>query len=255
MTILSMLAIEIMILPCPRSRPSWSYNSFALPPTPALGPRIRLPHHNGRMTSMEEWYGALSHRCSRGMIAGETLCERILKTTTAMLQDRGFHTSASVAEMKRNLTASLPTRFTNDAGKECMLFLDREERTGVKTVRMLMEQHPETSLVVIAIDGATPFTRREMAKVEHVHLFHAKELIHNITQHAMVPKHEAVPPDEVAAITRTFCVTDEQWPVIFTTDPVARWFAWPPDTIVRIHRNGLTQDRQVFYRKVVKGSA
>lgn len=207
------------------------------------------------MTSMEEWYGALSSRCSRGMIAGETLCERILKTVTEMLLDRGFRTSASVAEMKRNLTTGVPTRFRNDAGKECVFFFDREEKTGVKTVRTLMEQHPEADLVVVAIDGATAFTRRETAKIEHVYFFHAKELIHNITQHAIVPKHEAVPPEEVDAIKSKFCVTDEQWPVIFTTDPVARWFAWAPDTIVRIHRNGLTQDRQVFYRKVVRGSA
>ena len=206
------------------------------------------------MTSLDEWCGTLSSRCSRGMVAGETLCERILATTTEMLGDRGFRTTASVTDMKRNLAQSIPTSFTNDAGTECLLFFDREERTGVKTVRTLMEHHPGASLVVIAIDGATPFTRREMSKTDHVYFFHAKELMHNITKHAIVPKHEAVPPEELAEIKKTFCVTDEQWPVIFTTDPVARWFAWPPDTIVRIHRNGLTQDRQFFYRKVVRSS-
>ena len=203
---------------------------------------------------MEEWYASLSQRCARGMVAGESLCEMILSTATEMLQDRGYQTAASTAEMKRNIAAGTPTPFSNPQGGECLLFFDREERTGVKTVRALMEQHPGAALVVVAIDGATPFTRREMAKVNHVFFFHAKELMHNITKHSIVPKHEAVPAEEVEEIKKTYCVLDDQWPVLLTTDPVARWFAWPPDTIVRIHRDGLTQDRQIFYRKVVKAA-
>lgn len=203
---------------------------------------------------MEEWYAALSQRCSRGMVAGETLSERILTTATQMLTDRGFEVTASLAELKRNLLAGQPTLVARADGSKCLLFFDREERTGVKTVRSILDQYPDASLLVIAIDGATPFTRREMAKCAHVHFFHAKELLHNITRHALVPRHEVVPPDEVEQIKARYCVTDEQWPVIFTTDPVARWFAWPPDTIVRIHRTGLTQDTQIFYRKVVRAS-
>ena len=204
---------------------------------------------------MESWHATLSQRCSRGMVLGEKLCERILETAAEMLNDRGFTTTASVADMKHNLALGVPTRFTkaqDSGGGTCLLFFDREERTGVKTVRTLMEQHADTHLVIIAIDGATPFTKREMSNVRHVSFFQAKELMHNITKNSLVPKHEAVPAEDVPHIKEKFCVLDEQWPAILSTDPVARWFAWPLGTIVRIHRTGLTQDTHVFYRKVAK---
>lgn len=218
---------------------------------------MRTVEHASTRT-MEDWYAVLSQRCSRGMVGGEEICERILNTTVEMLGDRGYTVSTTLAEMKQNIASGAPTaQGVNDDGDECFLFVDKEERTGVKTVRTLMEERPRGRFVVVSADGPTPFTRREFTRREgtdgplRVQFFRAKELVHNVTRHAIVPKHEAVPATEVEGIKRQFCILDGQWPIILTTDPVVRWYAWAPDTIVRIHRRGLTQDKHTFYRRVV----
>lgn len=207
-------------------------------------------------TLMDEWYVRLSQRCSRAMVAGETLCERILQTASEMLTDRGYIVNASVPEMVRNITEGVPAMKTVDAhGGQCLLYFDREDRTGVKTVRTLIDSNPGSEIVIVAIDGVTPFARKEFCNVDYVHFFNAKELIHNVTKHSMVPKHEAIPTEEVAITSKRYCVSGNQWPVILSSDPVVRYYGWVPNTIVRIYRKGLTQDEHIFFRRVVRATA
>lgn len=196
-------------------------------------------------------YTLLSSRCSHGMVSGEEICDRVLRTATQMMADRGFSCACDLDAMKARVAKGKAAVASSAAdGRQCILFLDREERIGVKTVRTLQDEHQGAHLVCIAVGGPTPFTKREMASSD-VSFFNARELMHNVTTHSLVPKHEALSAAEVADVRAQYNMLDSKWPKLLTTDPVVRYYNWPVGTIVRIRRTGISENEQIFYRQVV----
>tara|TARA_B100000683_G_scaffold139022_1_gene135440 strand:- start:779 stop:1303 length:525 start_codon:yes stop_codon:yes gene_type:complete len=172
-----------------------------------------------------------------------------------MLEDRGFEVPAvGAATAKARFLESQPIH-TGEArdGRRVVLYIDSEERTGIKRVRQLMEQHPD-DIVVVSIDGVTPFTKKEVAHEARITFFVAKEVMHNLPRHCLVPRHTALSQEEAEAVKKRFHMMDHHWMLLLSSDPVARWYNWRIGTIVRIERTGLTQDTHVVYRKVVRAA-
>lgn len=82
------------------------------------------------------------------------------------------------------------------------------------------------------------------------HTFSEKEMLFNVTKHKLVPKHEALTEEEAAAVRKKHF--GGKFQMIYTTDPVVKYFGWPVGTMVRIHRTMAgPQDAYIHYRVVV----
>lgn len=198
-----------------------------------------------------------------GRLHGRQLLSRVHNMALEMLQDRGLTVVESCAsedqllrridEVKHVLRA-LPPHDDKHGGAgpaETVVYIDAEERTGVKLVRTLRDEHgDDTNLCIINAEGATPFTKKEVADCEHVEFWQVHELLCNPTRHALVPRHVALTADETAALQRERCILPEQWPVMLSTDVICRWMRFRKGTVVRIARRGLAHEACDYFRKV-----
>ena len=73
-----------------------------------------------------------------------------------------------------------------------------------------------------------------------------------VTDHVLVPNHVIVSEEEKKAVLAKFNATEDQFPFLFSTDPVAREIGAKPGNMVRISRKSDTAGEATYYRYVVE---
>jgi DNA-directed RNA polymerase subunit H len=73
-----------------------------------------------------------------------------------------------------------------------------------------------------------------------------------VTDHVLVPKHEILSEEEKKEILTKFNATEEQFPFLFSSDPVVREIGAKPGDMVRISRVSDTAGETTYYRFVVE---
>lgn len=73
-----------------------------------------------------------------------------------------------------------------------------------------------------------------------------------VTDHKLVPKHEILQEDEKKQILSKFNATEEQFPFLFSTDPVVREIGAKPGDMIRISRVSDTAGEAFYFRYVVE---
>jgi DNA-directed RNA polymerase subunit H len=73
-----------------------------------------------------------------------------------------------------------------------------------------------------------------------------------VTDHKLVPLHEILGDVEKKQILTQFNATEDQFPFLFSTDPVAREIGAKPGDMVRITRVSDTAGEAIYYRYVVE---
>jgi DNA-directed RNA polymerase I, II, and III subunit RPABC1 len=112
-------------------------------------------------------------------------------------------------------------------------------------------------IVVVVRDGTVaPGTRKTVGRMAaagryRIELFEHREVMINITEHDLVPKHEPMAADDKRQLLEHYCVKDSQLPQMKVSDPVARYFGVDAGTVMKITRKSETAGRYVTYRLVV----
>jgi|TARA_B110000211_G_scaffold177538_1_gene200680 DNA-directed RNA polymerase I, II, and III subunit RPABC1 len=80
--------------------------------------------------------------------------------------------------------------------------------------------------------------------------FHLKELLINIYNHNLVPKHIPITDkEEINKIMEMYSIKSKfQFPIILNTDPISRYLDIKSDTLVKIIRPSKTSGEYVLYR-------
>jgi DNA-directed RNA polymerase subunit H len=73
-----------------------------------------------------------------------------------------------------------------------------------------------------------------------------------VMDHELVPKHDVLSDDEKKDILTRFNATEEQFPFLFSSDPVVRELKAKPGDMVRITRKSDTAGETTYYRFVVE---
>ncbi len=74
----------------------------------------------------------------------------------------------------------------------------------------------------------------------------------DITEHALVPKHEIMKKDDVEEVTKEFHCTVFDLPKILDTDPMVLKIGAKPGDVIRITRDSATAGWTYYYRHVVR---
>lgn len=189
-----------------------------------------------------------------GRIAGDTVLASCYHHLLQMMEDRGAreivrcHTHA---ELARRIDDGEAVIACDVDGTRVHTYVDAEERMGVKFLRTVREAHADGDhLVFVSVEGPTPFTRKEASGTD-VEFWRVNELLANPTRHKLVPEHRALSAVEVDALKHARCITDNQWPLLMSSDIIARWYRFRVGTVVRILRRGIACEEGFYYRKVV----
>lgn len=191
---------------------------------------------------------------------------RVWKTVNEMLDTRGYvvdNDSLTIslesfqarfpdaAEMQSDLEILASTR---DGERILVFFLGG--KIGVREIQACHDKMRPLAVsraIIVIGDAITAIAKKTVAALEGVdiELFFKDELVINITKHTLVPRHEALTPDEKAALLVRYKLKETQLPRINTTDPVSRFLGLKAGAVVRITRKSETAGRYITYRLVV----
>ena len=85
-------------------------------------------------------------------------------------------------------------------------------------------------------------------------IFKIDELMICIVEHVLVPKHEILSQDEGKMVLQEYCARKRDMPLIFSNDPVARYYNMKAGEICRIIRPSVLTGETPFYRIVIKSN-
>merc|ERR1719277_2704344 len=108
---------------------------------------------------------------------------------------------------------------------------------------ILVVRQPLTPMAQTAVKEA-------MAKMR-IEVFTENELIVNITDHELVPKHVPLSEEEKIQLLNRYKLKSTQLPRVQVTDPIARYFGMQREQVMKIIRPSETAGRYVTYRVVV----
>lgn len=138
-------------------------------------------------------------------------------------------------------------RGVGEDGKTISIYIHVEEKVGIKFARAILETAKEReSVVIISLEGPTPFTRKECDD-KRIQFMNAKDVCVNKTRHMLVPKHEKVdvPPDGVEI---------GDLPKISALDPIVQYHNFEVGDILKMMRTFGGHERIPYYRVVAAAS-
>lgn len=178
----------------------------------------------------------------------------------SMMYDRGY-TEKCVPNDDDSMveSSSLVLICKNRNGKKCFAHWLLENKLGINTLRNILQHHERSGslgcIIIICPGGATPFTEkkiREMGVSSIVSVFRTIEVKKNITKHCIVPRHRVCSPQEVIELQRRHRIDNmKNFPILFDTDPVAKYYNFLANDVIQIQRCNAQQEVQFYYRVVV----
>eukprot|EP00026_Physarum_polycephalum_P017143 Phypoly_transcript_18260.p1 GENE.Phypoly_transcript_18260~~Phypoly_transcript_18260.p1 ORF type:complete len:227 (+),score=33.03 Phypoly_transcript_18260:64-744(+) len=167
---------------------------------------------------------------------------QIHKTVIQMLVDRNYLVTQSEQDITREEFKAkyaetisrenlmLLKSKKDDPTDQIFVFFPEGEKVGVKEIRKycirMKDEGVQRALIIIKTN-LTAIAKQALAEVAPKYIleqFLETELLVNITQHQLVPKHIVLTSDEKKSLLEKYKLKDTQLPRIQPTDPVARYF-------------------------------
>ncbi|KAK4564671.1 hypothetical protein RGQ29_006665 [Quercus rubra] len=193
---------------------------------------------------------------------------KVRKTVFQMLRDRGY----SVDDSEINMTRQQFTQHFGERIKRDELFIHKvkeqdssdqiyvffpEGQVGAGVVKNLAQRLKADNIfsaIVVAQNRLTAQAKHgveEVNKLIRMEVFEEKELVVNITEHVLVPKHVVLTNDEKKEMLKKYGLKDLQLPQILVRDPVAKYYGLRRGQVVKIIRESMTADEYETYRLAV----
>lgn len=157
--------------------------------------------------------------------------ERVEKTLTTMLDNRGFV-----------ITNKETDHWTVHGLNEFRVyFITSNQRIGIAQIKPILrdcKDHNIDHIILIGKQSLTSFAEKELATDDmDIEFFLEKELIVNITKHAIQPKFELIQEKaQILRIMDELNVTRSEFPRILRSDPISRYFHAKPGNLFKIYR-------------------
>ena len=147
----------------------------------------------------------------------------------------------------------------NDAAEKVVLIFDGNASVNTQHLKEHLDRasgEGATEIILVVEGNLNPAAKKwaEGAKDERgvgIDVFVEDELVVNITQHELVPKHKPLNDKEAEAALAAFQLTKAQLPRMMARDPVARYFGMKRGDVVQIERKSETAGKYCTMRQVM----
>ena len=89
---------------------------------------------------------------------------------------------------------------------------------------------------------------KEINNELQIEVFTLGDLVVNITEHELVPKHLLLSPEDKELLLKRYKIKEHQLPKILLSDPVARYLGLKRGDVVKIIRVSETAGKYITYR-------
>lgn len=201
---------------------------------------------------------------------------RVRKTVLQMLRDRGYVVFDSIEDIelprqkfeenfvkvnqviRDNLEIKRP-KWNAPSQRILVVFVKKEKdksAIGVKSIRNYCERLKQDNFqkIILILHGRlSPQAKQAISTinslVDRIEYFNESELIINITEHCLVPRHEILTKEECKKLLDKYSIKESQLPKINKNDPIARYLGVEKNQIVKIIRSSETSGRYITYRR------
>jgi DNA-directed RNA polymerase subunit H (RpoH/RPB5) len=178
-------------------------------------------------------------------------------TVKEMLTDRGLELGAlrGVGEDEVQALISSLDIFSLEAGDRDVLFILKKLKNNelVKAAE-LIEVDRRATVIIVSKDKMSTVNLKCVAENfnAEVECFTLDELMVNISKHTLVPQHTILSPADAAALVIGYKLkSPTQLPIIYRSDPMARYIGAKAGDVVKIVRKSATAGETLFYRYCV----
>lgn len=141
-----------------------------------------------------------------------------------------------------------------DTSDQMFVFFSDIAKVGIKPIKLYiqrMETDGVSRAVVVVQEGMTPSAKQALTDVAPRYMLQVlteAEVLVNITEHKLVPKHIVLTCQEKQDLLTKYKLTDKQLPKMKVNDAVARYYGLKRGQVVKILRTGETAGEYVTYR-------
>lgn len=185
----------------------------------------------------------------------------IRKTITEMLEDRGYDTkeiktteSEFISKFKNNLDLSLMKIIIEKDNISLMVLISDEIKISLKGIKLIFDEMQRMNIkkLILIADGIGHSAQKLIDESEYeIDFFKTKELMFNVTQHVLVPKHRILTLEEKNEFLKNRKLKENELPQIMKNDPVAKYYGARKGDVFEIQRISETAGISLYYRIVV----
>ncbi|PNY00182.1 DNA-directed RNA polymerases I, II, and III subunit RPABC1 [Trifolium pratense] len=191
---------------------------------------------------------------------------RVHRTILEMLRDRNYlvldsEVNMSIEEFKakfgenmKRVDLTILKANKDDPSDQIYVFFPDNNKIGVQVVttyrNRMITDNVRRGILVLQVQ-VSPKARAELANLSAKVRMEEDELLVNITQHELVPKHQVLTDAEKKELLKTYTCQETQLPKMLITDPVAKYYGLNRGQVVRITRQSETAGVYITYRIVI----
>ncbi|KAI8869470.1 RPB5 subunit of DNA-directed RNA polymerase [Ramicandelaber brevisporus] len=193
---------------------------------------------------------------------------RVRRTLNKMLADRGYNVTEEdiekplaefQAEHARNGTIdrgslTVLVQHRDDPNDQLLAFFPEDASVGVRPIRkyceLMMQRNIRKGIIIYhgKMSSAANKAISGLAATYQLEAFLEDDLVVNITEHNLVPRHIVLGVEEKKALLNKYSLKETQLPRILQSDPVARYYGLRRGQVVKIIRTSETAGRYLTYR-------
>lgn len=184
---------------------------------------------------------------------------KALETIAKMLINRNV-VDTSVENIYDNFKKSLDTNndeiatYNYNSISYKVKFIQRQVQTIKKTpeIEVFLEEHAKHYKFLI-VSGINEKVKKFLSSVINLEIFTLSEIIINVIDHYLVPKHKLLTSTEKDKLIKEYELKNKDLPRIYISDIISRYYNAQIGDIFEIERYSPISGYSTFYRLVVPG--
>ena len=184
----------------------------------------------------------------------------VMTNVVKMLTERGIikkeHMDKKIDEIKKVQSDDQTYQIKTDKDTYAVVYVPQKITSINKSYGVIdfLNTFKSSPKFVIVKEISKKIEQHILTNYPNTEIFMEKDLMINLVDHDLVPKHELLTPEEAETFYEKYNCKKRNMPKLLSGDPVAKYYNMKPGNIVRIIRPSEKTGEIISYRLVVKGS-